>query len=105
VKVNTEPTTKRELLEMIGEERAALEAALAPLSEAEMLEKRLPGGWSVKDVLAHITSWEQLMVQWTETSLRGEIPERPVTGDDWVDELNARLHDENEEKLCKWWNG
>jgi len=63
-----------------------------------MLEPVFDGGWSVKDTLAHIAAWEQLMVGWVEQSLRGEVPQRPVTGDDWVDQLNARLYAESVEK-------
>lgn len=93
-----EITTKDELLRRIELERAALEAALEGLSEAEMLRPVLDGGWSVKDVLAHIVAWEQLMIGWVEASLRGERPERPVTSDNWVDQLNARFYEENRER-------
>lgn len=90
-----ELTSKKELLEAIREERAALEKAVDALEEGQMLDPVFEGGWSVKDTLAHITSWEQLMIGWVEQSLRGEEPQRPVTGDDWVDRLNERLHEEN----------
>lgn len=91
-------TSKAELLAAIREERAALEESVEALDEGQMLDPVFEGGWSVKDTLAHITAWEQLMIGWVEKSLRGEVPERPVTGDDWVDRLNARLYEENRDK-------
>lgn len=91
-------TSKAELLGAVREERAALEEAVDALEEGQMLDPVFDGGWSVKDTLAHITAWEQLMIGWVEQSLRGEEPQRPVTGDDWVDRLNARLYEENADR-------
>ena len=93
-----EITSKAELLAAIRAERAALEEAVGALSDEEMLAPVFDGDWSVKDTLAHITAWEQLMIGWVEESLRGEVPRRPVTGDDWVDVLNAQLYEENADK-------
>jgi uncharacterized protein (TIGR03083 family) len=88
-----EPSANREeLLRQIRTEREALERVLARVPAEQMTEPMLDGDWSVKDVLAHIAAWEGLMVGWVEESLRGQTPERPVTGDDWVDQLNARLY-------------
>lgn len=91
-------SSKAELLAAIRAEREALEAALDGIDGGQMLEPVFDGGWSVKDTLAHITAWEQLMIGWVEESLRGEVPQRPVSGDDWVDQLNARLYSENRTK-------
>jgi hypothetical protein len=92
-----EPANREELLQQIREEREALERVLAQLPEQTMTEPLLDGGWSVKDTLAHIAAWEGLMVSWVEESLRGGWPERPATGDDWVDQLNARLYEQYRE--------
>ena len=89
-----EITTKTELMHQIKLEREALEAALKGLDESEMAAPAFDAGWSVKDTLAHISAWERLMVGWVETSRRGERPERPIIGDDWVDRLNARFYEE-----------
>jgi len=78
----TTPANRDELLQRIREEREALERAVARVPAEKMTEPLLEGGWSVKDVLAHIAAWEGLMVGWVEESLRGGTPDRPVTGDD-----------------------
>ncbi|NLF63886.1 MAG: ClbS/DfsB family four-helix bundle protein [Chloroflexi bacterium] len=90
----TTPANRDELLQRIREEREALERAVARVPAEKMTEPLLEGGWSVKDVLAHIAAWEGLMVGWVEESLRGGTPDRPVTGDDWVDRLNAQLYEQ-----------
>ena len=55
------PRTKAELLERIPPARAALEETIAGLSESE-LDAPGPDGWSVKDHLSHIATWERMMV-------------------------------------------
>jgi uncharacterized protein (TIGR03083 family) len=55
------PSDKSELMALIQRERAALEEAMKDLSEEEMTRPG-PEGWSVKDHLAHIVTWEQILL-------------------------------------------
>jgi hypothetical protein len=48
----------------------------------------LDAGWSVKDVLAHISVWESRCATWLEAAARGETADRPEVKD--VDASNAR---------------
>ncbi|HLF71174.1 MAG TPA: DinB family protein [Dehalococcoidia bacterium] len=48
---------KQELIERILEQRASLEALLSPLTVEQATEPLAPGGWSVKDHIAHLTAW------------------------------------------------
>lgn len=91
------PENREELLQRIRDERVALERVLAQVSQERMSEPLLDGGWSVKDAMAHIAAWETMMAGWVETTLRGETPDRPVTGDDWVDSLNTALYEQHRE--------
>src|SRR5437763_13638609 len=52
-------TNKTELLHKIREARAPLDTLLPQLSEEQMLQPGVEGKGSVKDLLAHITAWEQ----------------------------------------------
>jgi hypothetical protein len=72
--------------------RAEFDALLAQLSDEQMLDTTLDGGRSIKDVLSHIAAWQRRCAGWIETTLRGEIPERPEPGVTWeqMDELNER---------------
>jgi len=58
---DTLPQDKAELMEHIRRERAALERAAAGLSETELIRPG-PEGWSIKDHLAHLITWEQILI-------------------------------------------
>ena len=53
---------KSHLLSLMRTEHSQLEALLNSLSEEQMLRPHVVGTWSVKDVLAHLTWWEQAMI-------------------------------------------
>ena len=88
------PTSKAKILELIRSERDALEALLGGLNEEQLTRPGVESDWSVKDILAHITDWEQRMVRWIEESMRGEVPERPAPGLTWndLDRLNHETY-------------
>jgi len=86
--------TKAELVANIERDRARLDELLAALDGARMTEPALDDGWSVKDALAHITSWEQLCLGWIRA---GERREGPFT-DDSLNALNARIYAENRDR-------
>jgi uncharacterized protein (TIGR03083 family) len=52
-------TRKAELLEQVRATHQALESLLSGLDPSQMTQPGVNGEWSVKDVLAHITWWEQ----------------------------------------------
>lgn len=55
-----------------------------------------PGGWSVKDILAHLLGWQQMILSFHEKEMRGEVPEVPGRGLTWRDtpKLNSLIHQE-----------
>ena len=72
---------KRDLLEEIGRERAALDETLRLLTPRQMTQPGVTrGGWSVKDVLAHLVAWQRLNLGWYAAGLRGEEPAMPAPG-------------------------
>jgi hypothetical protein len=56
------PASKSELLEHARRQYAALEQTIAELSEQQMTDS-LAGGWSIKDHLAHIAAWQQILLE------------------------------------------
>ncbi len=96
-----EPRNHTELMDLVHRERASLENTLNGLVEAQLLQPLGPDGWTIKDLLAHITIWEQRMVQWTRESLRGYTPERPAPGMTWddLDRLNQINYLESKDLL------
>ncbi len=81
-----------DLLERARAERAELEALWLGLDNAEMTRRPGPHPeWSVKDIIAHITWWEQSMTNWVSRALTGEMLARTET----PDEINARVFEDN----------
>lgn len=74
-------------------DRAEYERVLAEVDEKRMLEPGLPGGWSVKDVIAHVNWHEQEIVVLLETrELAGsELRGLPA------DERNIPIHEQNKD--------
>jgi hypothetical protein len=40
-------------------------------------------GWTIKDLFAHLTEWEQLFLEWYRQGLTGKDPARPAVGYRW----------------------
>jgi hypothetical protein len=91
-----ESMKKTELLQQIRDERRALEEVLTRLTNAQMLLPGVDGVWSVKDALAHISAWEQRMLSWIPSHLRGEPPEVPLPWD--VERMNSDTYAQVKDK-------
>lgn len=92
--------TKEKLLEEIRQEREQFEEKMVKLSKDQMIDPGLEGGWSVKDILAHISVWEFRMIEWLDQALKGEVPELLAPGRSWddLDEMNKQSYTENQSK-------
>jgi len=55
--------TKEEALARLAESRRALHQAIEGLSEEKMTQIQVEGVWTIKDVLGHITSWEETCLE------------------------------------------
>jgi hypothetical protein len=86
---------KSELLKTIHRERTALDETLTLLTTRQMTQAGVTrGGWSVKDILAHLAEWQQMNIRWYEAGLRGEKPELPAPGLTWreIPRLNQMIY-------------
>ena len=83
---------KTMVLNTIQTEWEQFESLLAPLDETQVCTPTLEGGWSIKDIMAHIASWENICSRWLEQCIRGETP-RPTERVD--DQSNERIYHEN----------
>jgi hypothetical protein len=88
---------KDELLTAIKRDRDILDGLVARVPDGRMTEGAFEGGWSVKDVLAHISAWEQLCLKWIKENKREELT-TGTDNDGQVDALNARLYAENRDR-------
>lgn len=72
---------KKELLSEIAFERGALDDVLASLTPRQMTRPGVTrGGWSVKDILAHLVEWQRMNLSWYAAGLRGQEPAMPAPG-------------------------
>ena len=72
---------RKALLVEIQRERTALDDTLALIPPRQMTKAGVTrGGWSVKDVLAHLVEWQQMNLDWYAAGLRGEKPAIPAPG-------------------------
>src|SRR5690348_11563018 len=78
-----EPITKAYLLGELRAARAEWDALMAEIGPARMTEPGAAGDWSVKDVIAHLTSYDRWFVRASEAHFRGEMP--PLDGTEGLD--------------------
>jgi hypothetical protein len=75
--------TKGKLIDWARRERAGWELLLADVGEAHMNEPGPMGGWTFRDLLAHLMVWQQYAQAPLEQALLGECPAPP-----WPADLN-----------------
>jgi hypothetical protein len=95
---------RRELLQEIKVEREALNTLLKQIKPRRMTLPRVtPGGWSVKDILAHVVGWQGRILKWHEAEQRGESPAVPAPGLTWANlkRFNEIIYQEHRRRVLK----
>jgi hypothetical protein len=82
---------KEQLLEKLDRAWDELKQSYAGLPEAEMVEAGVVEEWSVKEVLAHVTTWEAEALKHLPHILAGETPPRYSVTYGGVDAFNALM--------------
>ena len=77
------PHNKTTLISESHKEREALEDYLTTLTCEEKIVPGVVGDWSVKDMLAHLYEWEQMVLRWLAAGEAGETPHVPAEGYKW----------------------
>src|SRR5258708_34568985 len=65
-------TSKAQLLNDLKDEQARWEALLSDIGEVHMTQPEVAGGWSIKDIVAHLTGWRRRSVARFQGALRHE---------------------------------
>lgn len=86
--------TKEELIDKIEQSHSEWESVLAEVGEERMTEPGVEGDWSVKDLVAHLSSWQQRVLDRMDADTTGKQLE--VLGQT-VDEINVALYERNRE--------
>jgi hypothetical protein len=93
-----ENLSKTRLLTMALSSRVYFAELWADLTEAQFLEQHVEEDWSLKDIIAHVVSWERWMCQSLATAVSADgIPNNPQT-DAEIDSMNAQFTAENNAK-------
>ena len=85
----SDPINKTALLVRMRDSYAAFEALLAPLSADQLCAPGVHGEWSIKDILAHLTIWQERVSTRLEAIARGEeSPLDPIATDEQMHAFN-----------------
>jgi hypothetical protein len=79
-----------QILASVDESRRKLLAAIEGLTDDQMM-KPVVGDWSVKDLLAHVASYEEMALPDIERVARGDAPALAAFDLKRVDEYNAMI--------------
>ena len=89
--------TKAELIAEIHREWGLLEALLNGLSEAQMTAPNVLDSWSVKDMLAHLSYWEKVLLDRLGSALSGGAGQYPpILSEEDVHCVNAQVFAESQ---------
>src|SRR2546422_4828492 len=80
-----------QLLRRLAQAWEAFQQSYAGLAEAELLEPGVTGAWSIKDVIAHVTWWEEEALTHLPLILAGGRPPRYSVTYGGIDAFNARM--------------
>jgi hypothetical protein len=98
--------SKTQLLTELRNEQAAWEALLDEIGEAHMTQPEVAGGWSIKDIVAHLTGWRRRTVLRFRAAHDPTIDMTPpwpaelvdLNEDVDVDEVNAWIYETNRDR-------
>ena len=82
---------RRRLLERVAETWKAFNDSYAGLTEVLLKEAGVTGAWSVRDILAHVTTWEEEALKHLPLILTGGTPPRYSVTYGGLDAFNALM--------------
>ena len=71
------------------------EESYAGLTDAQMMIPGVTGAWSVRDILAHVTTWEAEALKHLPTILQGKKPPRYAITHGGINAFNAQMTEQN----------
>jgi hypothetical protein len=82
---------RRQLLQRLDKAWLEFKESHAGLSDSQILEPGVQGRWSVRDILAHVTTWEEEALTHLPLIIEGGRPPRYSTTYGGIDAFNARM--------------
>jgi DinB superfamily len=90
---------RQQLLKRLDKAWVAFNASYAGLSDVQLLEPGVTGAWSVRDILAHVTTWEEEALRHLPLILTGGTPPRYSVRYGGIDAFNARMTEQKRNLL------
>jgi hypothetical protein len=82
---------RRRLLDQLDTAWTAFRDSYAGLSQSVLLEPGVTKAWSVKDIIAHVTTWEEEALKHLPAILEGQRPPRYSVVYGGIDAFNALM--------------
>ena len=82
---------KQQLLNKLEQAWAAFKTSYTGLTDEQMEAPGVMGEWSVKDILAHVNSWEKEALKYLPLILQGSRPPRYADLYGGIDAFNAQM--------------
>ena len=82
---------RRRLLERLDKAWGEFNQSYAGLSNVQLMEPGVTGAWSVRDILAHVSTWEEEALKHLPLILKGGTPPRYSVQYGGIDAFNARM--------------
>ena len=84
-------TDRQRLLKRLDTAWRAFKESYAGLSEAQLMEPGVSGVWSVRDIIAHVTTWEEEALKHLPSILEDRRPPRYSVTYGGIDAFNAQM--------------
>ncbi len=76
--------SKQEFVDRVAAERRAFVELVSSVARSRYRETGVWGdGWTISDLLAHLTEWEQMFLGWYRVGRNGGQPSMPAPGFKW----------------------
>lgn len=82
---------RRQLLKGLAKAWGAFKESYAGLTDSQLMEPGVTGAWSVRDILAHVTTWEEEALTHLPLILKGGKPPRYSVAYGGIDAFNAQM--------------
>jgi hypothetical protein len=82
---------RKKLLERLDMAWSMFIKSYAGLSDEDMVDQVVTGDWSIKDIIVHVTTWENEALKYLPLILAGEKPPRYSVMYGGINAFNARM--------------
>jgi DinB family protein len=95
--VRERPVDREQLLKRLDKAWAAFQESYVGLSEAELVVPGVTGAWSIKDIIAHVSWWEEEALKHLPLILAGGRPPRYSVAYGGIDAFNAKMTEQKKD--------